>query len=454
MLKATISGIMIMFCSLLRAQNPIPELVATPEMPKAATLGSYTYQPFPSSVTPSAYYNQFNKLSTTEKNRQTIAEVDQQIAELAAHQNKVQSILDDAVHTMDDFRIDYTIRGRNISGREIFQASLSELQSMLKGDQPLSLKKAVFLSEYAYDPSLSWPEFQKSIDAMTTHIGYYMREQGHDIDDNGANNLAIYNFITDTLKVRYKGQEQITTTYPMFYDFEDFWGRQDNSKMFVSKLIKEGTGQCHSLPLLYLILAEEMDADAHLAFAPNHSYIKIQDQLGDWHNIELTTHSLTSDQFIMQTGFVKSAAIVNKIYMNPLSKQEVIAQSVNDLMMNYIRKFGYEDFILEGTAVALHYAENNITSHLINHNYYQGLFQYIVKQYKQKGLSEQQLNQDEKALYVYKQMMGSRELIDNLGYADMPKDLYESWLRSVEEEGRKQEHRNKMRTLMGQIGNN
>ncbi|MEM0940661.1 MAG: hypothetical protein AAGI25_12860 [Bacteroidota bacterium] len=288
---------------------------------------------------------------------------------------------------------------------------------------------------------------------MATHLGFYMQTQGYDPDDNSAKNLAIYNFFTDTLKVKHKDREQPVTTYPMFYDFEDFWGREDRSKMFVTKLIREGTGQCHSLPLFYLILAEEMNAVAHLAFAPNHSYIKIRDKRGDWHNIELTTHSLTSDQYIMQTGFVTSSAIASKIYMNPLTKKEVVAQCVNDLMMNYIRKFGNEDFILEGTNLAIKHNQNNLTAHLINHHYYQELLQHILKQYQDKGLTDKALLQDEKAQYVYRQMMGSRALIDNLGYADMPADLYENWLRSVEDEGQKQEHRNKMRTLMGQIGN-
>ena len=380
-------------------------------------------------------------------------EVDQHLAQQAANQRSGNQIINEALAAYEEDKINYTLKGRNIPGREIFHSALNELQAMLKGEQELSIKKAVFLSEYAYDPSLSWQHFEKSIDDMVSHVGQYMRSQGYDSQDNSAKNLALYNFFTDTLTVHYQGKEDPVSSYPLFYDFEDFWGRNDASKMFVSKLIKDGTGQCHSLPLLFLILAEEMNAKAHLAFAPNHSYIKFQDKLGDWHNIELTTQSLTSDQFIMQTGFIKSSAIANKIYMNPLTEKEVVAQSVNDLMMAYVRKFGFEDFVLQGTSVALTHADNSITAHLINHNYYQGLLQHIIRQYKQKGKTEKQLNEDEKAQYVFKQMMGSRELIDGLGHANMPADMYEAWLRSVDDEGRKQEHRNKMRTLMGQIGN-
>ena len=37
------------------------------------------------------------------------------------------------------------------------------------------------------------------------------------------------------------------------YDFEDYRGQQDYTKMFVSKALATGKGQCHSLPLVYLV---------------------------------------------------------------------------------------------------------------------------------------------------------------------------------------------------------
>lgn len=62
----------------------------------------------------------------------------------------------------------------------------------------------------------------------------------------------------------------------MKYDFEDFYARGDLSKYMVSKLLAQNTGQCHSLPLLYLILAEELGVKAHLCFSPNHSILNYQ----------------------------------------------------------------------------------------------------------------------------------------------------------------------------------
>jgi hypothetical protein len=280
-----------------------------------------------------------------------------------------------------------------------------------------------------------------------------MKEQGFDPNDNDAKNLAIFKFFTDTLEVKYPGIESAVVSYPMFYDFDDSNGKNDLSKMFVTKLMRNGTGQCHSLPLLYLILAEEIGAEAHLAFAPNHSYVKFQDKRGDWHNIELTTQTLTSDQFIMQTGFIKAPAIQSGIYMTPLTKKQVIAHCANDLLLYYERNFGTERFLSDGAWAILKYSDN-LTSHIINHNYFQEYLDFLINQYKVLGYTQLGLEDDEVVNNIYTQMMGVRKLIDRLGYADMPEELYQRWLESVNSEAQKQEHRNRMRTLMGQIGNN
>ncbi|WP_221417835.1 hypothetical protein, partial [Fulvivirga kasyanovii] len=53
--------------------------------------------------------------------------------------------------TGGNIRIDYELRGRDIPGREMFYYAYREMEAMLSGQQPLSLKKAVFLYEKAYN---------------------------------------------------------------------------------------------------------------------------------------------------------------------------------------------------------------------------------------------------------------------------------------------------------------
>ena len=432
----------------LKAQRLLPKTSSEIVIQGAADLATYKASP------PPIYPGSILKDPSAETNRQVTQEVEAYLNRNSKRHKKAEGVLNDAFSTVNKNQISYKLKGRDIPGRELFYTALTGLKDMLEGKQPLNLKKAVFLSEQAFDPELSWEGFDQAIHDMVTHLGHYMESNSHDKNDNLAKNLAIFNFFTDTLIVNHPSKERPVVSYPLLYDFQDFWGHEDPSKVFVSKLISQGTGQCHSLPLLYLILAEGMGAEASLAFSPNHSYIKVKDKLGDWHNIELTTGSFISDQFIMQTGFVKSAAILNKTYMAPLAKKEVIAQCINDLMLNYIRKFGYDGFIARGVSTVYDLRLHSISTHLINHNYYQALFQHILRQYALKGLTRQELSTDSYAMYVYRQIIGARKHIDKLGYADMPAEMYEKWLRSVEEESQKQVHRTKMRALMGHIGNN
>lgn len=58
------------------------------------------------------------------------------------------------------------------------------------------------------------------------------------------------------------------------YDFEDFTGKKDFRKLFITKVMNTHTGQCTSLPLYYKILCDELGGQSSLAFAPKHMYVK------------------------------------------------------------------------------------------------------------------------------------------------------------------------------------
>ena len=76
----------------------------------------------------------------------------------------------------------------------------------------------------------------------------------------------------DTIPINHK--DKLYKYEPFGYDFKDVFGHKTQESLFVSKLLKTRKGNCHSLPYLYKILAEELGVDAHLALAPNHVYIK------------------------------------------------------------------------------------------------------------------------------------------------------------------------------------
>ena len=148
-----------------------------------------------------------------------------------------------------------------------------------------SVKNTNFLIENAfYENSQDKAEFDKIIKNSGEFLIAKMQELGYDLNSNSAKNYMLFQFFSETLQLKSNGLKHL----PFKYDFEDFQGDNDWSKMFVTKLLATQTGQCHSMPLLYLILAEEINAEAYLSYSPNHSYIRFPDDNRKWHNIELT----------------------------------------------------------------------------------------------------------------------------------------------------------------------
>ncbi|MFW5983539.1 MAG: hypothetical protein ACOCQ4_03475 [bacterium] len=212
---------------------------------------------------------------------------------------------------------------------------------------------------------------------------------------------------------------------PCSYDFDDFMGERDWTKMFVTKLMKTKKGNCHSLPYFYKILSEEIGVNAHLALAPNHVYIKHIDEKGQWANVELTSGGLPRDQWIIKSMAVSVESIKNEVYMHPLSQNESITLTMFDLASGYEFQFGMDSFYLSVIDTALTYFPKCVPLLMCKANYYGHL-----------GQNEQNKPNPDRAFL--KEMYDKQEeiyaQINKLGHKDMPPELYEEWVRSMEKE--------------------
>jgi hypothetical protein len=198
-------------------------------------------------------------------------------------------------------------------------------------------------------------------------------------------------------------------------------------------------------------LAEEIGAKAYLSTAPEHYYIKFIDKLGSLQNIELTSGMFTSDQFIVQSGYVKSAAIKNKIYMDTLGIRKIILSQFNDLANSYTRKFGFDDFQIQCGEMILSEYPNDILAHMQIANHYNMLAVQIQREYKAKGWGQKQFENDPEAMKIFYMANNLNEAIDNLGYTEMPPDIYAKWLNLLKDESMKQQHLERKRVLHGMI---
>lgn len=299
-----------------------------------------------------------------------------------------------------------------------------------------SIKDVNFKIENAYfENKLQKEEFDKNIKQTADFILAKMKELNFDPNSNSAKNFMIFKYFTETLQV--KGFKE--KHFPIKYDFEDYWGQINWSKMFVTKLLKTNTGQCHSLPLLYLTLAEQMGAVAYLSLSPNHSYIKFQDEKGKWYNLELTNGMFTVSSFILNNGFIRSEAIQNNIYMQSMTKKELLSQCYTDLASGYIHKFGYDEFVQKVTNKALELNPNSITANMVKANFNTETVKYVVWQLKLTEKNKDAIQKYPKAVALINEMNKQYDKIDDLGYQPMSSDAYEKWLGSLKETKNKQE---------------
>jgi len=305
----------------------------------------------------------------------------------------------------------------------IYNRALHDIESMLSKAHP-SFKRAVFITENAYfDDTLSYDQFDNKIQ----YLVFWAKQEAKAIDLNYypesdsslvKKNMAIFTVLKDTCRIYISGNE---TRYhlPFTYDFSDFFGNERWTKMFVTKLLVTSNGNCHSLPYLYKILADELEINnAWLSFAPNHIYIKNRCLKTGWYNTELTSGQFPVDAWIMASGYVSPDAVRSGIYMDTLSNQEAVANCALDLAKGYERKFkNYTDsFIIKCCDLTLKYHPTNINAII-----------YKAETLKKMYLIYKRQNPEaSSALYPCMERLYVQAL--DLGYKEMPEKMYNEWI--------------------------
>lgn len=314
-----------------------------------------------------------------------------------------------------------------------------------------SVKDVNFQIENAYfENQIDKEEFDRTIKQTADFILAKMKERNFDTNSNTAKNFMLFEFFTQPMQV--KGFKE--KHFPIKYDFKDYWGRDNWAKMFVTKLLKTNTGQCHSMPLLYLILAEAINAEAYLALSPNHSYIKFQDEKDKWYNLELTNGMLTVSSFILNNGYITAEAMQNKIYMQNLTKQQMLSQFYTDLATGYIHKFGYDEFVEKVINKALELYPTSINANMVKANYNEARLKYVIKELGINTQTQDGRNKIlnyPKAIEILQQMQSQYKIVDDLGFQLMPADAYEKWLGSLKETKNKEESEKLAKQFKGTI---
>jgi hypothetical protein len=324
-------------------------------------------------------------------------------------------------------------------GTKNFYQAFEEINRMLKGEQSLNLGRAVFLVENAfYENALNYSDYQDFITHKVQLCNRKIKEEKLNGNNNLVKNMMLFRLVADTLKIKGTGTERQLTHLPIKYDYNDYQSKQYYDSHFVTKLMKSGVGQCHSMPLYYLILAEAIGAEAYWSFSPRHSFVKIQDEKGVWYNVELTCGAILSDAHYMNNSYIKAEAIRNKLYLEPMDKTNIVAEMLVDLARNYYTKYGLDDFYLQCVDTAMRYLSNDINALILKSVYEERLTLTLARLLDAQNPEIMKTKLPD-AYQHYEKMQALYKQIDDLGYEELPDDLYAVWLEYIAKQKEKSE---------------
>lgn len=199
--------------------------------------------------------------------------------------------------------------------------------------------------------------------------------------------------------------------------------KDDKRNYFVTKTLATGSGQCHTFPIAYHILAEALGAETYLAYTPKHSFIRFRNAKGTLVNYETTVDRFLPNSFYMESLPVMADAQKNQIYISNLGRKQVVATALFDLAASFVR----EHWIADKTFIksCLDIAEPYFSSPLFvngSHNYLKRRlladeFDTRVREKNIRNLSEIDQYPDVKQAYI--QYYRYVEKVSNLGVQEL-----------------------------------
>lgn len=330
------------------------------------------------------------------------------------------------------FYLIFSVSVKAQSQETLYMDSFITLNSMLVDGSKYNFKQAVLSVENAYlNGTLDIAKVDKEIRTLTVLCNSLVENRFLAYVENDKKDVnkwaAAYQVMCDSIPIIINNKEY--NYIPFKYDFNDVFGNEEISNMFVSKLLNSRKGNCHSLPYLYKILCEEQGTTAQLALAPNHVYIKHQNKKNGWYNTELTSGIFPNDSWLMASGFIHLDAIRNGVYMKALNNNESIALLIIDLANAYQKSFPENDgvFLMKCADAAIAAYPNFATALILKAE--------LHKKRVENEADAQKANADFKLLEI------EYAHIHEIGYRFMPEEMYLNWLSSLKTERDKYENK-------------
>lgn len=148
---------------------------------------------------------------------------------------------------------------------------------------------------------------------------------------------------------------------PFAYDHADPLGRNVRNKLIPTYLASR-RGNCVSMPILFLIVAERMGLNLALSTAPLHIFLRYAEESGREINLEATSGALPArTAWYRQNLPMTNRAIESGLYMRTLSRREAVALMASTVVDFLAGEGRFQDAIDVAEVILLHHPRDGYT---------------------------------------------------------------------------------------------
>lgn len=223
---------------------------------------------------------------------------------------------------------------------------------------------------------------------------------------------------------------------PYHYNFDDPKGTKVINKLLPTYLVTK-KGNCISMPLLFIVLGQRLGIEVTASTAPLHVLVKYTDSdTGQSYNLETTSGANPArDVWYQQTKRITDQALVNKIYLQKLSKRETVAVMAQVLAEDYYDKQEYEKAMMVSDVV-LKYYKNDVDSMLMKGTLF---YRLLAKHYLGKYPAPYLIPMEERPYFEFLSINNRYwfEKAEALGWREPTKEDEANYLKAVKQDADK-----------------
>ena len=260
-------------------------------------------------------------------------------------------------------------------------------------ESEIDLLRSALMIDHYVDPTVDIEKNYRQIQTIAEKLEELVGEDASDIDKISAIRTLIYK------------SGPWNSNEPFSYDFDNPQGRLAKHKT-LNYYLTTRRGNCVSMPMLFLMLAEQLGVEMSLITAPQHLLIQYKDaKTGKLVNLETTSGANPSrPEWLRTQRPFTDRAVQSGMYLKPLTKKQMVAVMASTILQQlYGEDKDWQEDIEVAIEIIDHYPEMDVPQIHIALSAYN----LIQENYRSKYQTPAEMPSD-----VYEKYMDLQYLLD------------------------------------------